>query len=83
MIHLRHEFHRLAVGGRDEQNAVSGKACFREAGLQRLGERLAVMAPARDYKRLLDDALRSRSPEAQERECRLRVLTHNVMILAA
>lgn len=35
------------------------------------------------HKRRLDDALRSRSPDAWERECRLRVLTHNVMILAA
>jgi hypothetical protein len=35
------------------------------------------------HKRRLDDALRSRSPAAWERECRLRVLTHNVMILAA
>jgi transposase len=35
------------------------------------------------HKRRLGDALRSRSPAAWERECYLRVLTHNLMILAA
>jgi hypothetical protein len=34
-------------------------------------------------KRLPGEALRSRSPGARERECDLRVLTHNLMILAA
>jgi len=34
-------------------------------------------------KRLLGAALRSRSDESRERECRLRVLTHNLMLLAA
>jgi len=35
------------------------------------------------HKRLLGAALRSRSDAARERECYLRVLTHNVMLLAA
>lgn len=35
------------------------------------------------HKRLLGPALRSRSDPARERECRLRVLTHNLMLLAA
>lgn len=35
------------------------------------------------HKRLLGDALRSRSFPAWERECCLRVLTQNLMILAA
>ena len=35
------------------------------------------------HRRLLDDALRARAPGSQRRECRLRVLTHNLMILAA
>jgi hypothetical protein len=34
-------------------------------------------------KRLLGAALRARSDEARERECLLRVLTHNLMLLAA
>jgi transposase len=35
------------------------------------------------HKRLLGAALRSRSDPARERECFLRVLTHNLMLLAA
>jgi Transposase DDE domain len=35
------------------------------------------------HKRLLGAALRSRSDPARERECLLRVLTHNLMLLAA
>jgi hypothetical protein len=35
------------------------------------------------HKRLLGPALRSRSDPAREREARLRVLTHNLMLLAA
>jgi hypothetical protein len=34
-------------------------------------------------KRLLGAALRNRSDESRERECLLRVLTHNLMLLAA
>lgn len=35
------------------------------------------------HKRLLGAALRARSDAARERECFLRVLTHNLMLLAA
>jgi hypothetical protein len=34
------------------------------------------------HKRLLGSALRGRSQPARERESRLRVLTHNIMLLA-
>jgi Transposase DDE domain len=50
---------------------------------RKYGQRWQAESVFSRHKRLLDDALRSRSPDAQERECRLRVLTHNVMILAA
>jgi transposase len=50
---------------------------------RKYGQRWQVESVFSRHKRRLDDALRSRSPEAQERECRLRVLAHNVMILAA
>ena len=50
---------------------------------RKYGQRWQAESVFSRHKRLLDDALRSRSPGAQERECRLRVLTHNVMILAA
>jgi hypothetical protein len=50
---------------------------------RKYGQRWQAESVFSRHKRLLDDALRSRSPEAQERECRLRVLTHNIMILAA
>jgi hypothetical protein len=35
------------------------------------------------HKRRLGSALGGRSDESRERECRLRVLTHNIMLLAA
>jgi transposase len=35
------------------------------------------------HKRLLGEALRARSDAARERECYLRVITHNIMLLAA
>jgi hypothetical protein len=35
------------------------------------------------HKRLLGEALRSKTDEARERECYLRVITHNIMLLAA
>jgi hypothetical protein len=47
------------------------------------GQRWQVESVFSRHKRLLGDALRSRSAPAWERECYLRVLTHNVMILAA
>jgi hypothetical protein len=50
---------------------------------RKYGQRWQVESVFSRHKRLLDDALRSRSPAAWERECYLRVLTHNIMILAA
>jgi hypothetical protein len=35
------------------------------------------------HKRVLGSALRGKSDESRKRECYLRVLTHNVMLLAA
>jgi hypothetical protein len=45
------------------------------------GQRWQVESAISRNKRLLGSALRSRSHEAQARECLLRVLTHNLMIL--
>lgn len=45
------------------------------------GQRWQVESAISRNKRLLGSALRSRSNEAQARECLLRVLTHNLMIL--
>ena len=50
---------------------------------RKYGQRWQVESVFSRHKRRLGDALRSRSPAAWERECRLRTLTHNVMILAA
>jgi DDE family transposase len=47
------------------------------------GQRWQVESAFSRHKRLLGSALRSRSDAARERECFLRVFTHNVMILAA
>lgn len=47
------------------------------------GQRWQAESAFSRHKRLLGDALRSRSHPAWERECYLRVLTHNLMILAA
>jgi transposase len=47
------------------------------------GQRWQVESAFSRHKRLLDSALRSRSDESRERECYLRVLTHNIMLLAA
>jgi Transposase DDE domain len=47
------------------------------------GQRWQAESAFSRHKRLLGDALRSRSLAAWERECYLRVLTHNLMILAA
>jgi hypothetical protein len=46
-------------------------------------QRWQVESACSRHKRLLGAALRSRSDPAQEREGRLRVLTHNLMLLAA
>jgi hypothetical protein len=45
------------------------------------GHRWQVESVISRYKRLLDSALRARNYAAQKRECLLRVLTHNLMIL--
>jgi hypothetical protein len=47
------------------------------------GQRWQVESAFSRHKRLLGAALRSRSDAARERECFLRVLTHNLMLLAA
>lgn len=47
------------------------------------GQRWQAESVFSRHKRLLGAALRGRSFPAWERECRLRVLTHNLMILAA
>jgi transposase len=47
------------------------------------GQRWQVESAFSRHKRLLGSALRSRSDAARERECFLRVLTHNLMLLAA
>ena len=46
------------------------------------GQRWQAESAFSRHKRLLGSALRGRSDAARERECYLRVLTHNVMILA-
>ncbi|HXG08668.1 MAG TPA: hypothetical protein VNK04_02670 [Gemmataceae bacterium] len=47
------------------------------------GQRWQAASAISRHKRLLGSALRSCSDAARERECFLRVLTHNVMLLAA
>jgi len=47
------------------------------------GQRWQVESAFSRHKRLLGAALRARSDAARERECFLRVLTHNIMLLAA
>ncbi len=46
------------------------------------GQRWQVESAFSRHKRLLGSALRGRSDASRERECYLRVLTHNLMILA-
>jgi DDE family transposase len=50
---------------------------------RKYGQRWQAESAFSRHKRLLDSALRSRSEPARERECYLRVLTHNLMLLAA
>lgn len=45
------------------------------------GQRWHVESSFSQHKRVLGSVVRSRSPEAHERECWLRVLTHDLMIL--
>ena len=47
------------------------------------GQRWQVESAFSRHKRLLGSALRGRSDASRERECYLRVLTHNLMLLAA
>jgi transposase len=47
------------------------------------GQRWQVESAFSRHKRRLGSALGGRSDESRERECRLRVLTHNLMLLAA
>jgi Transposase DDE domain len=47
------------------------------------GQRWQAESVFSRHKRLLGSALRGRSDGSRERECLLRVLTHNVMLLAA
>jgi transposase len=47
------------------------------------GQRWQAESAFSRHKRLLGSALRGRSDASRERECYLRVLTHNLMLLAA
>ena len=47
------------------------------------GQRWQAESAFSRHKRRLGSALTGRSDESRERECRLRVLTHNIMLLAA
>jgi transposase len=47
------------------------------------GQRWQAESAFSRHKRLLGSALRAKSDAARERECYLRVLTHNIMLLAA
>jgi transposase len=47
------------------------------------GQRWQAESAFSRHKRLLGSALRGRSDESRERECYLRVLTHDIMLLAA
>ena len=49
---------------------------------RKAGQRWQVESAFSRHKRLLGPALRGRSEAARERECYLRVLTHNLMLLA-
>jgi len=50
---------------------------------RKYGQRWQAESAFSRHKRLLGSALRGRSEASRERECYLRVLTHNVMLLAA
>jgi transposase len=50
---------------------------------RKYGQRWQAESAFSRHKRLLGSALRGRSDESRERECYLRVLTHNIMLLAA
>ena len=50
---------------------------------RKYGQRWQAESAFSRHKRLLDSTLRGRSDASRERECHLRVLTHNLMLLAA
>jgi hypothetical protein len=50
---------------------------------RKYGQRWQVESAFSRHKRLLGSALRGRSDDSRARECYLRVLTHNLMLLAA
>jgi hypothetical protein len=50
---------------------------------RKYGQRWQAESAFSRHKRLLDSALRGKSEAARECECYLRVLTHNIMLLAA
>jgi len=50
---------------------------------RKYGQRWQVESAFSRHKRLLGPALSARSHDARSRECHLRVLTHNIMLLAA
>lgn len=50
---------------------------------RKYGQRWQAESVISRHKRLLGPALRGRSDESRERECYLRVLTHDIMLLAA
>jgi len=50
---------------------------------RKYGQRWQAESAFSRHKRLLGPALRGRSETSRERECYLRVLTHNIMLLAA
>jgi transposase len=50
---------------------------------RKYGQRWQAESAFSRHKRLLGPALRGRSDVSRERECYLRVLTHDVMLLAA
>jgi transposase len=50
---------------------------------RKYGQRWQAESAFSRHKRLLGPALRGRSDASRERECYLRVLTHNIMLLAA
>src|ERR1051325_3747247 len=66
--HMARHFRPRAAGARHQR--VCGQRWQAESAFSR-------------HKRRLGSALHGRSDESRERECRLRVLTHNLMLLAA
>ncbi len=50
---------------------------------RKYGQRWQAESAFSRHKRLLDSSLRGRTDQSRERECYLRVLTHDIMLLAA